>query len=78
MEGPGRGNVQFGADEQNGGDVPKSGRLQNSAPAFLVDTWYLGKIKVGSLSSKSIFLSDGLSSKLILPLKQPATDPKMS
>ena len=78
MEGPEGGKVQFGSDEQNGGDVTTSGRLVNSAPAFLVDTWYLGKIKVGSLSSKYILLSVGLSSKLLLPLKQPAINPKMS
>lgn len=44
MDGPQPGKTQFGADEeQSGGHVPKSGRLENAAPAFLVDTLYLGK-----------------------------------
>lgn len=33
--------------EPIGGDIPKSGgRLENSAPTFLVDAWYLGKLEV--------------------------------
>jgi len=32
---------------QPGGDIPKSGgRLENAAPTFLVDAWYLGKLEV--------------------------------
>ena len=40
--------VQFSTDgEPIGGDISKSGgRLENAAPTFLVDAWYLGKLEV--------------------------------
>lgn len=46
MEGPQPGKINFGEEEGgvNGGEVPKSGRLENSAPVFLADTWYLGEL----------------------------------
>lgn len=47
MDGSRPGKIQFGTDEEPiGGDVPKSGRLENAAPTFLVDVWYLGKLEV--------------------------------
>lgn len=43
MDGPQPGKVPFGDEQEE--QVEKSGRLQNSAPAFLVDGWYSGKLK---------------------------------
>ena len=47
MDGPQPGKVQFGSDEEPvGGDIPRPGGLENAAPTFLVDAWYLGKLEV--------------------------------
>lgn len=48
MDGHQPGKVQFSSEgEPIGGDIPKSGgRLENAAPTFLVDAWYLGKLEV--------------------------------
>ncbi|KAL9965866.1 hypothetical protein ACROYT_G029720 [Oculina patagonica] len=67
MDGPQPGKAQFGADEeQSGGHVPKSGHLENAAPAFLVDTLYLG---VGFLERYGWFIVLGLVILVFLWIK---------
>ena len=76
MEGPQPGKIQFGADEEQngGGHVPKSGRLENAAPTFLVDAWYLGKLKV--LFSSTNTQNTILMTKLVYCLSEQLLNPK--
>lgn len=55
MDGPQPGKVPFGDEQEE--QVEKSGRLQNSAPTFLVDGWYSG---VGFLERYGWFIVFGL------------------
>ena len=46
MDGPQPGKVRFSANEEPTEGANSRGRLENAAPAFLVDGWYLGKLEV--------------------------------